>query len=62
MIRTDSRPDTAQERKKAAIVSVLRRLIEQVEADGLYGEFGVTFTAQNGQIGHYEEHLKKTYK
>ena len=54
--------DTTQERKKAAILRALQRLIDQVEAEGCYGEFGVTFSCQNGKIGHFEEHAKRTYK
>lgn len=51
-----------QERKKASIIRTLQRLIEQVEAEGCYGEFGVMFSCQNGKIGHYEEHAKRTHK
>jgi len=54
--------DTTQERKKAAIIRTLQRLIETVEADGSYGEFGVTFSCQNGKIGHFEESAKRTFK
>lgn len=54
--------DTSQERKKAQLVKMLQRLIEQVEAEGCYGEFGVMFSCQNGKIGHYEEHAKRTFK
>jgi hypothetical protein len=54
--------DSTQERKKAAILRALQRLIDQVEAEGCYGEFGVTFSCQNGKIGHFEEHAKRTYK
>lgn len=54
--------DTPQERKKAQVVNLLRRLIEQVESNCEYGEFGVSFTAQNGQIGHIEENIRRTYK
>lgn len=54
--------DEMQDRKKAAIVRTLQRLIETVEAEGCYGEFGVTFSCQNGKIGHFEEHAKRTFK
>lgn len=54
--------DTPQERKKAQVVNLLRRLIEQVESGCDYGEFGVSFTAQNGQIGHIEERIRRTFK
>ena len=59
---TAQEADTVQERKKAAIIRTLQRLIEQVEAEGCYGEFGVMFSCQNGKIGHYEEHAKRTHK
>jgi hypothetical protein len=63
VIRTQAaNQDTEAERRKASVIRLLHRLIEQVEADGMYGEFGVSFTAQNGKIGHYEEHLKRSYK
>jgi hypothetical protein len=54
--------ETINDRKKAAIIKALQRLIEQVEADGCYGEFGVMFSCQNGKIGHYEEHAKRSFK
>lgn len=54
--------DTVQERKKAQIVSLLRKLIDEVEKGEYYGEFAVAFTAQNGNIGHYEERRVRTYK
>ena len=54
--------DSVNARKKAQIVNLLRDLIKQVETEHLYGEFGVSFSAQNGQIGHFEETLRKTYK
>lgn len=59
---SDKNQDSPSERKKAQIVNLLRKLIEQVESDNAYGEFGVSFTAQNGQIGHIEESIKRTYK
>jgi hypothetical protein len=64
VIKTTVQPnyDTDAERRKASIVRLLQGLIEQVEADGMYGEFGITFTAQNGKIGHYEEHRKRSFK
>jgi hypothetical protein len=58
----EARTDTPQERKKAQVVNLLRGLIEQVESDCAYGEFGVSFFCQNGQIGHIEETIKRTYK
>lgn len=54
--------DTVQERKKAQIVSLMRKLIDEVEKGEFYGEFSVAFTAQNGRIGHYEERRVRTYK
>jgi len=54
--------DTEQARKKASILNALKRLIDEVENGNCYGEFGVSFTAQNGRIGHYEENIKRTYK
>ena len=62
MIAQVKTTDSPQERKKAQLVNLLRKLIEQVESGGEYGEFGVSFTAQNGQIGHVEERVRKTYK
>lgn len=54
--------DTAQERKKQQLVKLMRELIEQVESNEQYGEFGVTFSTQAGKIGHYEVHRRETYK
>jgi len=54
--------DNAQDRKKQQVVMILRQLIERVETEELYGEFGVTFMAQAGKIGHFEEHTKRTFK
>jgi hypothetical protein len=54
--------DTPQQRKKDQIVKLMRQLIEQVESGQLYGEFGISFSAQNGQIGHFEKHQRETYK
>lgn len=62
MIETRRTGDTEQDRRKASLIRVLQRLIEQVEADGMYGEFGVSFSAQNGKIGHFEETAKRSYK
>ena len=47
--------DEAQARKSDALISLLERIIQDVQAGRLYGEFGVSFTAQGGSIGHYEE-------
>lgn len=57
-----SAADTAQDRKKQQLLQVLRQLIERVEAEELYGEFGVVFMAQAGKIGHFEEQTKRTFK
>lgn len=54
--------DTAQDRKKQQMLMVLRQLIERVETEELYGEFSVTFMAQAGKIGHFEEHSRRTFK
>lgn len=54
--------DEAQARKTSALLTLLERLIEDVQEGRLYGDFGVTFTAQGGKIGHYEEHRKTTFK
>lgn len=54
--------DTQQERKKNHILRLLRDLINEVEDGQFYGEFGVTFTTQNGRIGHYEVNQRKTFK
>jgi hypothetical protein len=62
MVSATANTDTAQERKKAQVVNLLRKLIEQVESDNAYGEFGVTFMAQNGQIGHIIEKRERTFK
>lgn len=62
MIATEQISDTIQARKKEQIIKLLRRMLDEVESDQDYGEFSVTFTAQNGIIGHYEETRKKTFK
>ncbi len=62
MTETTINTDTPQARKKAQVVNLLRKLIEQVESDNAYGEFGVTFMAQNGQIGHVIEKRERTFK
>ena len=51
-----------QERKKREIVSLLESLLDRVERDQFYGEFGISFCVQNGQIGSYEEHARRTFK
>ena len=51
-----------QARKKAEILNLLERLVEDVENGRLFGEFSVVFTAQSGNIGHYEEMRRRTFK
>lgn len=63
MDQTEAIPqDTQQERKKNQLLRLLRDLIAEVETEQFYGEFGVTFTTQNGRIGHYEVIQRRTYK
>lgn len=47
---------------KRDIIETLRRLIDDVETGCLFGEFGVTFKAQNGRIGHFEEVQRRVHK
>lgn len=61
-VREPIEQDTAQARKKAQILAMLKRMIDEVETEGWYGDFGVSFSAQNGKIGHYEQTIKRTYK
>lgn len=60
--QADTIQDTQQERKKNHLLRLLRDLIQEVETEQFYGEFGVTFTTQNGRIGHYEVIQRRTYK
>lgn len=60
--KTESPQDTPQERKKNHLIRLLRELIEKVEHEELYGEFGVSFTTQNGRIGHYKVNSQETFK
>lgn len=62
MATTEIKTTDEQARKATALVRLLERLIEDVQAERLYGEFGVTFSCQAGQIGQYEEHRKSTFK
>jgi hypothetical protein len=54
--------DDVQQRRKSQILRLLERLLDDVEHDRMFGEFGVSFTCQNGQIGHIEEKRIQTYK
>ena len=54
--------DTPQERKKADMIRQLRKLIERVETEELYGEFGISFFAQCGKVGHFEIRTKESFK
>lgn len=54
--------DEAQARKADALRSLLESLIRDVQGGRLYGDFSVSFSAQGGKIGHYEEHRKTTFK
>jgi hypothetical protein len=54
--------DTEQERKKALILGVLEQLMQEVESDRCFGEFGIVFTCQNGKIHQIEEKRNRTYK
>ena len=51
-----------QQRKKSELLNMLERLIDDVEAGRLFGEFGISFSTQSGKIGHYEESRKTTFK
>ena len=54
--------DEVQARKANVLLQLLEAMIADVQAGRLYGEYGVTFTAQGGKIGHFEEHRKTTFK
>jgi hypothetical protein len=62
MEATDKPIDEAQARKADSVVRLLEQMIADVRAGRLYGEFGVHFSAQGGNIGHYEESRRVTYK
>lgn len=59
---TEKPIDEAQARKADALVRLLESMIAEVQSGRMYGEYGVSFTAQGGKIGHFEEHRKTTYK
>lgn len=64
MIQTarESDPNSEQQRKQSELLNILEGLIKDVKDGRLFGEFGVTFTAQSGNIGHYEEVRRRTFK
>ncbi len=57
-----ARADDQAERKAVDLIQRLESLIEEVQQGRKFGEFGVSFTAQAGKIGHYEVKTKETYK
>ncbi len=57
-----SDPNSEQARKKSDLVRLLERLIDDVQDERLFGDFSVSFSAQNGNIGHYEEVRRKTFR
>jgi hypothetical protein len=58
--RTD--PNSEQERKKSDLIRLLEKLIDDVHDDRLFGDFSVSFSAQSGKIGHFEEVRRRTFK
>lgn len=59
---TDHQADEAQARKSDDVVRLLEQLIKDVQSGRMYGDFGITFSAQGGKIGHYEEVRRRTFK
>lgn len=55
-------PNSEQSRKESELLNLLEGLIRDVKAGRLFGEFGVSFTAQSGKIGHFEETRRRTLK
>lgn len=55
-------PNSEQERKKSDLLNLLERLLDDVENGRLFGDFGISFSAQSGKIGHYEENRRVTFK
>ena len=48
--------------KKMRIEQLLAELLADAELNSRFGEFGITFTVQNGKIGHFEEYRRETFK
>lgn len=51
-----------QASKKDRIMTAFKQLLERVESHRLYGEFSISFAAQDGVIGHFTETTKRTSK
>jgi hypothetical protein len=59
----DTRSETEeQQRKESDLLNTLEKMIGDVRAGRLYGEFGIHFNAQGGKIGHYTEERRITRK
>lgn len=58
----DRQASDIQNRKADSLIRLLEQMIRDVQDGRLYGEFAVRFTAQGGNIGHYEEDRRVTYK
>lgn len=58
----DNAESIGNKQRKRQLLECMEALIDDVTRRGDFGEFGVTFTAQAGQIGHYKQNRETTFK